>query len=48
MPQKPHAGEHHRAAMLVDCRDHFFVFDRTAGLNDRFDALLGVAQAIAV
>jgi len=28
-----HAGENHRDAMLVGCRDDLFIFDRAARLN---------------
>jgi len=36
MSEMSHAGEDHRDAMLVGCRDDHFVFGGAAGFNDRF------------
>jgi hypothetical protein len=33
MPEVPHAGEDHGDAVLVGGLDHFFVAERSAGLN---------------
>ena len=41
MPKVSHAGENHRDAMLVGGGDDFVVFDRAAGLDDRFGAGIG-------
>ena len=40
MPKLAHAAEHHRDAGFVRSRDHIFVVQRAAGLNDRRRASL--------
>ena len=34
MPEMAHASEHHREIMFIGSRNHFFIADRTARLND--------------
>ncbi len=41
MAEVPHAGEHHRDAVLVGRAHDFFVANRAAGLHDRAYAVLG-------
>jgi len=41
MSKVSHAGEDHRHPVFIGGGDHFFVFDRASGLNNRLGAGLG-------
>ena len=41
MAEMAHAGEHHGDAVFIRRIKHFLITHRAAGVDNRFDALLG-------